>query len=141
MREQRSTTASPHTLYEEVAAQLTAMIEAGTFQVGDRLPSVRQLCRQMQVSVSTVMEAYRLLEDQGRVEVRPQSGHYVCAYSHYLAGRADTLAACLHSQPCQSEPTHATGCCAMPKTLLWFLSAQPSPMARSCLWRNCIALT
>lgn len=71
-------------MYEEVAAQLTAMIEASTFQTGDRLPSVRQLCRQMQVSMSTVMEAYRLLEDQGRVEVRPQSGHYVCAYSNTL---------------------------------------------------------
>ena len=47
----------------------------GTFRVGDRLPSVRGLSRQMRVSVSTVMEAYRLLEDSGRIEARPQSGH------------------------------------------------------------------
>lgn len=74
------------TLYESVAAHLVGLIEGGTFRVGDRLPSVRQLCRQRQVSVSTVMEAYRLLEDQGRVEVRPQSGHYVCAYEKTLPG-------------------------------------------------------
>ena len=98
MREQRGTTASPHTLYEEVAAQLADMIEAGTFQVGDRLPSVRQLCRQRQVSVSTVMEAYRLLEDQGRVEVRPQSGHYVCAFSNSLP-----------AEPTRSQPASTPG--------------------------------
>lgn len=96
MRDQQSTTTSALTLYEQVAAQLTGMIESGTFRVGDRLPSVRQLCRQMQVSVSTVMGAYRLLEDRGRVEVRPQSGHYVAVYSPALP-----------EKPTRSQPAQA----------------------------------
>ena len=86
------------TLYENVAAHLVGLIDGGTFRVGDRLPSVRQLCRQRHVSVSTAMEAYRLLEDQGRVEVRPQSGHYVCAYAPTLPGEPAP------SQPA-SQPT------------------------------------
>lgn len=64
-------------LYEEVAARITALIERGTFAPGSRIPSVRQLSQQLQVSISTVMGAYRRLEDQGRIEARPQSGYYV----------------------------------------------------------------
>ena len=57
MQNQQSTNIPGSTLYEHVAAQLVGLIDGGTFRVGDRLPSVRELCRQRQVSVSTVMEA------------------------------------------------------------------------------------
>jgi DNA-binding transcriptional MocR family regulator len=67
------------TLYEDVAAQVTRMIDDGAFASGARIPSVRGLSRQLGVSISTVMEAYRLLEDRGRIEARPQSGYYVKA--------------------------------------------------------------
>src|SRR5690606_21563239 len=39
--------------------------------------SVRTLSREWQVSVTTVMQAYRILENRGLVEARPQSGFYV----------------------------------------------------------------
>src|ERR1051326_2796695 len=65
-------------LYEEVAEEIVTLVQQGTFQSGDRLPSVRQLCQQRRISPATAMEAYRLLEDRGVAEVRPQSGHYVC---------------------------------------------------------------
>lgn len=64
-------------LYRAVADHVEGLIEEGTLAPGSRIPSLRQLSRQMSVSVTTVMEAYRLLEDRGVVEVRPQSGHYV----------------------------------------------------------------
>jgi DNA-binding transcriptional MocR family regulator len=64
-------------LYEEVAAKIGAMIERGAFRAGDRVPSIRALSRQMQVSVNTVTEAYRRLEDLRLIEARPQSGYYV----------------------------------------------------------------
>jgi DNA-binding transcriptional MocR family regulator len=38
---------------------------------------VRRLSRQKQVSVSTVLQAYQVLEDRGLIEARPQSGYYV----------------------------------------------------------------
>jgi DNA-binding transcriptional MocR family regulator len=64
-------------LYEQVADRLQQLIAEGTLQPGDRLPSVRKLRSQLSVSTSTVMEAYRLLEDRGLIVVRPQSGYYV----------------------------------------------------------------
>lgn len=64
-------------LYRQVARRIESMIEGGTFAPGERLPSVRQLARQLSVSVTTVVEAYRLLEDRQCLEARPQSGHYV----------------------------------------------------------------
>ena len=58
-------------LYRQVATRIETMIQGGTFAVGDRIPSVRQLSRQLDVSVTTVVEAYRLLEDRRLVEARP----------------------------------------------------------------------
>ncbi|NJR51306.1 MAG: PLP-dependent aminotransferase family protein [Leptolyngbyaceae cyanobacterium CSU_1_3] len=64
-------------LYQQVADRLRNLIVEGTLQPGDRLPSVRKLHQQLSVSISTVLEAYRLLEDQGLIGVRPQSGYFV----------------------------------------------------------------
>ncbi|GAB4237206.1 MAG: PLP-dependent aminotransferase family protein [Elainellaceae cyanobacterium] len=65
------------TLYEQVADRIRGLIAEGTLKLGDRLPSVRKLHQQLSVSISTVLEAYRLLEDQGLIEARPQSGYFV----------------------------------------------------------------
>jgi DNA-binding transcriptional MocR family regulator len=66
-------------LYEQLAEELTGLIGAGSLRPGDRLPSVRLLSDQRGVSISTVLQAYLLLESRGFVETRPQSGHYVRA--------------------------------------------------------------
>src|ERR1041385_4637075 len=64
-------------LYESLAGKITHLIETGALPPGDRIPSVRELSRQQGVSVSTVLQAYLLLEDHGHIEARPQSGYYV----------------------------------------------------------------
>ncbi len=66
-------------LYEALADELAALVVKGTLRPGDRLPSVRILSGQRSVSVSTVLQAYMVLEARGVVEARPQSGHYVKA--------------------------------------------------------------
>ena len=66
-------------LYEQIVDRIVALIDGGTLRVGQRVPSVRKLSRQMGVSISTVLQAYRLLERRGRIEARPQSGYYVRA--------------------------------------------------------------
>lgn len=66
-------------LYEQVAAKIGGMIERGSFRPGDRIPSIRDLSRQLRVSVNTVMGAYAHLENLRLVEARPQSGYYVCS--------------------------------------------------------------
>lgn len=67
------------TKYEEIARQVLDLIESGTFGPGDRISSVRDMSHQMRVSVTTVLQAYRLLENKGHIEARPQSGYYVRA--------------------------------------------------------------
>ena len=64
-------------LYQTLASRLAELVRAGTFSAGDRLPSVRQTSREHKLSISTVMEAYRCLEDQGIIRARPRSGYYV----------------------------------------------------------------
>ncbi len=64
-------------LYETVAGDISALIDSGTLLPGDRVPSVRRLSLQKGVSISTVLEAYRLLENRGAIVARPQSGYYV----------------------------------------------------------------
>src|SRR5688572_6267452 len=66
-----------HRLYEQVAGRVRDQITRRTYRPGDRLPSVRELSRAYKVSITTVLDAYRLLEDQGFIHPRPQSGHYV----------------------------------------------------------------
>jgi DNA-binding transcriptional MocR family regulator len=64
-------------LYEQVAAHVAGLIGKGTLRAGQRVPSVRRLSEQLDVSISTVLEAYRQLEVRGLIEARPQSGYYV----------------------------------------------------------------
>ncbi len=64
-------------LYEQLASELAELIRQGTFRPGERIPSVRQLSRQRKISITTVLQAYMLLENQGLLETRPQSGYYV----------------------------------------------------------------
>ncbi|MDR0277586.1 MAG: PLP-dependent aminotransferase family protein [Paucimonas sp.] len=65
------------TLYVNLAELLGARIEQGLYRPGDRLPSVRALSLEHGVSLSTVQQAYRLLEDNGLVAPRPKSGYFV----------------------------------------------------------------
>ncbi len=64
-------------LYERFALDLEEQIRAGTFPVGARIPSIRESSVQHEISFSTVLQAYQLLENRGIIEARPQSGYYV----------------------------------------------------------------
>ncbi|MDF0606580.1 PLP-dependent aminotransferase family protein [Neisseriaceae bacterium TC5R-5] len=65
------------TLYQQLADELAAAIKRGTLPSGAKLPSVRRSAQNYQLSLNTVLAAYRLLEDQGLIQARPQSGYYV----------------------------------------------------------------
>ena len=65
--------------YQQVAETIRNLIDGGALKPGDKVPSVRGLSKQLSVSISTVLEAYRRLEDSGLIYSRPQSGYYVRA--------------------------------------------------------------
>src|SRR4051812_34570471 len=64
-------------LYVELADSLQQLIGQGTLRPGHRVPSVRRMALQRDVSISTVLQAYTVLENRGYLEARPQSGYYV----------------------------------------------------------------
>lgn len=66
-------------LYERVAQDLFRAIAQGKYEVGQRLPSERDLAQTYEVSRPTVREAIIALELDGLVEVRMGSGVYVTA--------------------------------------------------------------
>ena len=70
-------TAKPAPLYAALAEELQVLIEQGTLRPGHRLPSIRRLALQRDVSIATVLRAYAALENRGLLEARPQSGYYV----------------------------------------------------------------
>ncbi|MFD2273737.1 PLP-dependent aminotransferase family protein [Undibacterium arcticum] len=85
---------SPINLYEHLADELGALIASRVFAPGDRLPSIRHLAQQKKrLSISTVMQALRLLEDRGLLDVRPQAGFYVRHRARNLVLASVTVAA------------------------------------------------
>ena len=67
--------------YHQVADRVTRLIEEGAFSPGAAAPSVRKLSQQWNVSITTILKAYYLLEARGLLTPRPRSGFYV---SHQL---------------------------------------------------------
>lgn len=64
-------------LHQAISARFHAMIDEGVIRVGEKIPSIRQASQQFGVSISTISKAYELLEREGVIESRPQSGYYV----------------------------------------------------------------
>jgi len=70
---------SPAFLYQQVIDFIGYQQKSGALLPGDKLPSLRKLSGQFEISVPTVKQAYIELERQGRVCARPQSGYYLTA--------------------------------------------------------------
>jgi len=69
-------------LYKQLSEQLADQIRQGIYKTAEKLPSVRNLAKQQNISVSTVLMSYNTLEDWGLIEVRPKSGYYVKALAN-----------------------------------------------------------
>jgi DNA-binding FadR family transcriptional regulator len=64
-------------LYEQVADQIGALVRAGEFAPGQRLPAERDLAKSLRVSRPVVREAMIALEIAGLIEVRVGAGAFV----------------------------------------------------------------
>jgi DNA-binding transcriptional regulator YhcF (GntR family) len=69
--------ASPVPAYRQIANALRALLVAGTFPVGQPLPTVRQVAVDLGVHHNTVAEAYRVLADEGWLALRRRHGALV----------------------------------------------------------------
>ena len=55
-------------IYEQITAQVKAMIISGELKAGDAIPSMRALAKSIHVSVITVQRAYEELQRDGFIE-------------------------------------------------------------------------
>jgi len=63
--------------YRQIQDQIAELVRAGRVLPGDKLPSVRELARQMVVSVITTRRAYLELESEGLIVRRQGRGTFV----------------------------------------------------------------
>ncbi|RMZ60134.1 PLP-dependent aminotransferase family protein [Chryseobacterium nematophagum] len=64
-------------IYSEITNQIADQIQKGILKAGDKLPSVRKLCQDHQISMNTAKRVYLELESRSLIDSRPQSGYYV----------------------------------------------------------------
>jgi GntR family transcriptional regulator len=61
-------------VYQQIVDGVRAMLVAGEFAPGDLLPTVRQLATDLNVHHNTVAEAYRVLADEGWLDLKRGRG-------------------------------------------------------------------
>jgi GntR family transcriptional regulator len=65
--------------YLQVVRQVRQALRMGVLNVGDQLPSVREVVAAVAINPNTVLKAYRDLEREGLVEARSGQGTFVRA--------------------------------------------------------------
>lgn len=66
--------ASPESAYEQIATGLRTLLVAGEFRPGAQLPTVRQFAMDLGVHHNTVAEAYRILAQEGWLDLKRRRG-------------------------------------------------------------------
>lgn len=64
-------------IYEQITAQIKALILNGTLKEGETLPSMRLLAKELRISVITTKRAYEDLERDGFIETMTGRGSFV----------------------------------------------------------------
>jgi GntR family transcriptional regulator len=72
-------------LYAQLANQVRVLITESSIDVGDRLPTIRDVSESLGINMHTVRQAYGILETEGFVESRRGRGvTVVCAGTNRL---------------------------------------------------------
>jgi GntR family transcriptional regulator len=61
----------------QIAEQIATLCASGTLRAGERLPSVRELARELAVNQNTVLRVYERLCGEGLLEMRHGQGTFV----------------------------------------------------------------
>lgn len=70
---------SDEPIYEQIKRQIKNSILSGELKEGELLPSIRNLAKELMISVITTKRAYEDLEKEGYIVTRPGKGSYVAA--------------------------------------------------------------
>ncbi|MCJ7778956.1 MAG: GntR family transcriptional regulator [Sedimentisphaerales bacterium] len=68
---------SDRPVYQQIIDQVKRDIALGRLSKDEKLPTVRQLARQIAINPNTIAKSYRQLEQEGIITTRPGSGAFV----------------------------------------------------------------
>lgn len=71
-------------IYDQIRGQIKSLILKGELSEGEQLPSIRNLAKELQISVITTKRAYEELEREGFIETVAGKGSYVAAQDREL---------------------------------------------------------
>ena len=77
---------SPEPLFEQVVFAVKQGVARGSGKAGDRLPSVRELARELAINPNTVVRAYDALERDGVIVRRQGAGCFLTGHGSELSG-------------------------------------------------------
>lgn len=63
--------------YLQIVQQVKQALRLGLLEVGDQLPTVREVVAQIAINPNTVLKAYRELDHEGLIASRPGQGTFV----------------------------------------------------------------
>jgi GntR family transcriptional regulator len=75
---------------KQVAEQIRAQCLSGALPPGERLPSVRELAKELAVNVNTVLRVYERLAADKLIELRHGDGTFVCNRSDQAVQQFET---------------------------------------------------
>jgi GntR family transcriptional regulator len=75
-------------IYRQLAGQIRSAIATGKLACDDRLPSVRELSRELVINPNTVARVYTELEREGLLNTRPGLGVFVARPKSELTKKA-----------------------------------------------------
>ena len=78
---------SPDPVFEQLAFQVKQFVAEGALAPGDKLPSVRELARELAINPNTVVRALETLERDGVILRRQGAGCFVAERGSDLAER------------------------------------------------------
>jgi GntR family transcriptional regulator len=64
-------------IYEQLYERITELISTGVMQKDEKLPTIREVAKQLGINPNTVQKAYQILEQQGLIYSIPAKGSYV----------------------------------------------------------------
>lgn len=79
-------------VYRQMMDQVKYYVASGVLRAGDRLPSIRELARELSVNPTTVVKAYTELAHEGVLELEQGRGAFVSASAPGMS-RAERRAA------------------------------------------------
>ena len=68
---------NPDPMYKQVTDQIKDAIADGTLKPEDRLPSIREMARELKISEITIKRAYADLENEGYILTRSGLGSFI----------------------------------------------------------------